>query len=206
MNVRTWKLAVAALALLPLMAGAAEVESQGMSLQARTALVDAAPQGTPFQSSGQTYRMVGGLRATPRAQGASVDQGLAAARSAPADLVEQKGPYLIFRESGAKAPPLVPAAAMIDQARSFPVVVNTRTGRLGVAANVLVVKLADVGTAQALAAANGLELDFVADRIGYAFFRVPDGRDLLGAVAAMSRDGRVTSAEIEVREHFATAR
>jgi hypothetical protein len=206
MNVSTRKFAVVALALLPAMAWGAEPAPQGMSLEARAALVEAAPKGAAFRSAGQTYQMVGGLRATPLAPGSTVDQGLAAARSAPTELVEVKGPYLVFRESATRAPALVPAAAVVDQARTFPVVVNTRTGRLGVAANVLVVKLADVAAAPALAAANGLELDFVADRIGYAFFRVPDGRDLLGAAATMSRDGRVTSAEIEVREHFATPR
>ncbi len=206
MNVSTWKLAVAALALLPAMASGAEPGPQGLSLQARASLVEGSAKGAPFQSAGQTYRMVGGLRATLLAPGSTVDQGLATARAAPENLVEVKGPYLVYRESAEKALAVVPAAAMVDQARTLPVVVNTRTGRLGVAASVLVVKLADVEAAQALAAATGLELDFVADRIGYAFFRVPDGRDLLGAAAAMAGDRRVTSAEIEVREHFAVPR
>ena len=74
--------------------------------------------------------------------------------------------------------------------------VNVRTGRLGVVANVLVVKLKDVGAAQALAAENQLSLTFVAEGIGYAFFEVPDGRDLLAAASAVGRDPRVKSAEV----------
>jgi uncharacterized protein (DUF2164 family) len=94
-------------------------------------------------------------------------------------------------------------AAAVNQSSTLPVVVNKRTGRLGVAANVLIVKLTDVGTAAFLAEASGLTLDFVAERLGLAFYTVPDGRDIQAAAASLARDSRVKSAEIEIREHFA---
>lgn len=202
MNATTSRIAAVAFALLPALALAGGNAPQGMSAQARAALVKESPKGPEFRSGGQTYRMVGGLRAATLPASASVDQGLAALRSAPDDLVERKGPFLIFREPAAQAAGVEPSARAVDGSRTLPVAVNVRNGRLGVVANVLVVKLKDVGAAQALAAANGLALTFVAEGIGYAFFEVPDGRDLLAAASAVGRDARVKSAEVEVRENF----
>lgn len=206
MNATTSRITAVVFALLPALAWGGGDAPQGMSAQARAALVKEAPKGPEFRSSGQAYRLVGGLRATALPADVSVDQGLAAVRSVPGDLVERKGPYVIYREQTGQGPALLPAAAEVDRSRTLPVAVNVRTGRLGVAANVLVVKLKDVRAAPAIAAANGLELTFVAEGIGYAFLDVPDGRDLLAAAAAVARDGRVRSAEIEVRENFQVPR
>ena len=46
-------------------------------------------------------------------------------------------------------------------------------------------------------------LEYVAEQIGYAFFRVPDGKDVVAAAAALGRDPRVLAADVEIREHFA---
>jgi hypothetical protein len=202
MNDTTSRIAAVVFALLPTLAWGGGEAPPGMSAQARAALVKEAPKGPEFRSSGQAYRIVGGLRATTLPPGDSVERGLSAVRSAPGDLVERKGPYLIFREPVEQGAGIVPSARDVDRSRTLPVAVNLRTGRLGVVANVLVVKLKDVGAAQELATANGLALTFVASGIGYAFFDVPDDRDLLAAASAVARDARVKSAEVEVRENF----
>ena len=175
----------------------------GLSAGARAALVQAAPKGAPFKSGGQTYQVVGGLRATGGG-GATMDQRLSAVGARSTDLVEVRGPFLIYRAPpAAGAAPVSAMAAEVNRSPTFPVVVNKRTGRLGVAASVLIVRLADVGTAATVAQAGGLTLDFVAERLGLAFYTVPDGRDIQAAAASLARDARVKSAEIEVREHFA---
>jgi len=175
----------------------------GLSAGARAALVQAAPKGAPFKSGGQTYQVVGGLRATAGGS-ATLDQTLSAVGAVSTDLVEVRGPFVIYRApSAAGAAPVSAMAAAVNQSSTLPVVVNKRTGRLGVAANVLIVKLTDVGTAAFLAEASGLTLDFVAERLGLAFYTVPDGRDIQAAAASLARDSRVKSAEIEIREHFA---
>lgn len=202
MNATTSRIAAVVFVLLPALAWGGGEPPPGMSAQARAALVKESPKGPEFRSSRQAYRMVGGLRATALPVGASVNQGLAAVRSSPGELVEQKGPYLIYRESLAQGTAILASAAELDRSRTFPVAVNVQTGRLGVVASVLVVKLKDVGAAPALAAANGLVLTFVAEGIGYAFFEVPEGRDLLSVASGVARDARVKSAELEVRENF----
>ena len=207
MNATTSRIAAVVFAVLPALAWGGGEPPPGMSAQARAALVKEAPKGPEFRSSGQTYRIVGGLRATALPTGASVDQGLAAVRSSPGELVDRKGPYLIFRQPAAQGAGVVPSARDVDWSRTLPVAVNVKTGRLGVVASVLVVKLKDVGAAPALAAANGLVLTFVAEGIGYAFFDVPDGQDLLAAASTVaatpassrpsSRSGRTSTSRAE---------
>jgi len=146
--------------------------------------------------------VVGGLRATGGR--GTQDERLSSVGAVASDLVEEKGPFLVYKVAAAASGAKVSATAMaVNRAQTFPVVVNTRTGRLGVAANVLIVKLASVGQAAALAESSGLTLDFVAERLGIAFYTVPDGRDIQAAAAAVAKDSRVKSAEVEVREHFA---
>ena len=202
MGFRTLQTISTILLVLPAVAWSQTPGPQGLTPSARSALVQAAPRGAPFKSGGQTYQVVGGLRAT--GGGGPLDQRLAAVGAGPSDLVEEKGPFVIFKTGTAASGSKVTATATsVNRVQTFPVVVNTRTGRLGVAANVLVVKLADVGTAAAIAEANGLTLDFVAERLGVAFYTVPDGRDIQGSAAALAKDSRVKSAEVEIREHFA---
>lgn len=212
MSALTRTAALAAAVLLPAAAGAqATPAPRGMSAVARAELVDALPRGATFQSGAQTYRVVGGLRAAPppRSGGpgaagpaGAVDERLSAVGATPSDLVEEKGGYLIYRTAPPATGAPVTATVRAAPAPSLPVVVNARTGRLGVAASVLVVRLGRVADAAAVAAASGLSIDFVAERIGTAFYGVPEGRDVVSAAAAVARDPRVKSAEVEVREHF----
>lgn len=165
----------------------------------RAALVQSLPQGAPFRSGGQSYRIVGGLAAVPRASAAGA-QGLAA--PAPAGVVERKGHYLIVRQGGA-APLAAPLAApAAGPAEPLPVAVNTRTNAFGLVLGTINVRLRDRGAAAALARDLGLELVADTPKISMAFFRVPAGGDLLAAAERLARDPRVRSAEIEVKEHF----
>jgi hypothetical protein len=202
MGSRTWKMIASMLLVLPAAAWSQTPGPQGLAPQARAALVQSSPKGASFKSGGQTYQVVGGLRAT--AGRGTPEERLSSVGVASSDLVEEKGPFLIYRSGTAAAGAKVSAmATAVNRFQTFPVVVNTRTGRLGVAANVLIVRLTSVGQAAALAETSGLTLDFVAERLGIAFFTVPDGRDIQSAAAAVAKDSRVKSAEVEVREYFA---
>ena len=164
----------------------------------RAALVQSLPQGAPFRSGGQSWRIVGGLAAVPRA--AAGAQGLAA--PAPVDVVEEKGPYLVVRQ-GSAAPLAAPLAApAAGPAGTLPVAVNTRTNAFGVVPGTIDVRLRDRGAAGALARDLGLELVAAAPGISMAFYRVPPGGDLQAAVDRLAGDARVRSAEIEVKESF----
>ena len=170
-----------------------------------------AQQGEPFLSSTrQAYRVAVELRAVPRGQDAA--EGRMAGLGIPsAELVEVKGPFLILRRpTGAGTAAATAAArvagasavATVDRTRVHPVAVNTASGRLGILSGIVVARLRNPDDAAALAQANGLELDYVAGPIRCAFFRVPDGRDVVAAATALARDARVELASPEVSETF----
>ncbi len=176
----------------------------------RAELVAASQKGPEFRNDKQTYRVVVGMQALPRGDAGASAQALKLGFST-ADVVEQKGPYVIVTRApvGATATLRLEAAsglAEVSGAPAFPVVVNVRNGQLGVVSGTLVVKMADVGEAAALAEANGLGVEYVAEPIHYAFLRVPAGRDVLAVLAALRRDARVSSAYAEIRETFNAAR
>ncbi len=176
----------------------------------RTRIVASAQKGAPFQEGRQAYQVIVGLRAAVRGPG-TAEARLSALGVPTADLVEEKGPFVVYARA-VRVPTaeggLAAASAVnsVDSSPTYPVVVNVRTGELGVLPGVIIVKLARPADAEPLATANGLAVDFVAENIGYAFLKVPDGRDVVAAAAAVARDPRVTTAYPEVREHFAVPR
>ncbi|MEI6225968.1 MAG: hypothetical protein WCS72_14550 [Deltaproteobacteria bacterium] len=168
------------------------------------ALVRSLPKGAEFRSDGRTYRPVAGLRAAPRT--ASRNDGQSplqqASPAATTDVVvEDKGPYVIYRDASAVS---AAGASLVGTPRvtKGSVVVNVRTGQLGIADGLITAKLTDVGAAQALAAANGLTVEFVAGPIGYVYFKAPPSRDLAAAAAALAKDPRVKAAYPGVQESF----
>jgi hypothetical protein len=168
--------------------------------QQRKGFVKSLTKGKPFKSGGQKYQFVGGVRAVVRGSHETTQQALAKAEAAPGDLVETKGNHLLFRQASAAAP--LAAQASVNQTATLPVVVNTRTGNLGVALGTLTTRLKDASEAEAVARDHGLQLMLSAAHLSTAFYQVPPGRDLQAVVAALARDGRVISAKIDVKEHF----
>lgn len=167
--------------------------------QQREAFVKGLPRGATFRSNGQTYQMAGNLRALPASPRHAPEQVLAAAGLGSADLVERKGPYLVVREAGAmsQAVQTSPSGAF-----THPVAVNAGTGALGVVTGTVAVRLRSAATAVAIARDHGLELEATATGIRAAFYRVGATEDVVAAAAALARDRRVRSAEVEVREAF----
>jgi hypothetical protein len=102
--------------------------------------------------------------------------------------------------TGLAAPAADPAARRAQIVTSAEKGTSFQAGRQTY--RVVVVKLAPGADAQALAQANGLAVDHVAVGIGYAYLRVPDGRDVVAAAAALARDKRARAAYPEIRETF----
>ena len=157
----------------------------------------ALPQGDALTSGGESYVVLSDVRAVPSDPGQE-----------PAGLtvLERKGRFLVYRET---RPALKSASAMTVQDAGLTgqpllthaVVLNPRTGNLGVVLGTLIVKLADMSQADALAAAHGLTLSSRFDHLGLAFYTAAPGRDLAAATAALRADMRVTSADPEILEH-----
>jgi hypothetical protein len=194
MDIRTMLLAAAV--LLP---GCASAQAAPPSQAEVRALVGSLPQGSEFRSGGRTYRPVAGLRAV-------IDQGNATSPEVPSarlpggSVVDAKGAYVIYREP--VAPAAAATAATLDRVTANSVVVNTRSGRLGIVNGVLNVDLQDVEAAQAIADQYGLVVDRVATGIGAAFFRAPPGTDLRAVAARLARDPRVKSVDLDIKEDF----
>ena len=89
---------------------------------------------------------------------------------------------------------------------SLPVALNTRTGNLGVVLGTLIVHLRDATDAPAVARDHDLLVASMAWQLSVAFLKVPVGRDLIAAAAALSSDERVVSAELEVSEGLTAKR
>ncbi len=197
MTTQIGRYAVLAAIVLPLLA---QAQAGGLPVAQRRALVSSLPQGAEFRSGGQTYRPVGGLRATLRGP-AEVVQGAQAAAPATGEVVEILGPFAIHRALAAEAPASA-ATTGVGATTSRAVVVNVRTGSLGIATGIVTAKLVDAGTARAIAAANGVTLRHASEGTGYAFFGVPEGRDLVEVAAAIARSPGVEMAEVNVKEDF----
>jgi hypothetical protein len=195
--------ALAALAAFPAMA---QVTTAALA-QRRSEVLTSALKGPAFTAGARPkYQVVVGLRAVLD-EGSSPEARLAALRRPASSLVEAKGPYVLFQETvtGATSRARVAAASVVvplDGTTSFPVVLNTQTGELGVLPGIVVVKLRDPADAASLAKENGFALEYLAEPIRYGFFRVPDLRNVIEAAAKLAADPRVEDAYPEVREHF----
>ena len=196
-------LAALALAALPLLSAAQQDGAAPGAAERHRALVESLPRGPAFESGGERYQPVEGIRAVVRRPGESFDDALARAGAAPSDLVEPKGRFLLFRQGPAAPGAARPAAS---PGRTCPVAVNARTGKLGVVLGSIVARLRHVMDARAVAADHGLAVAFVAPQLSTAFYRVAPGQDAQAAAAALARDGRVEWAEVEVKEHVAEPR
>ncbi len=197
-------LTVAVLAALPALAQVAPSAAAARRAQ----LLSSAPRGSTFAAgTRESYQVVVGLRAVAR--GSATPEARLEALGLPAsDAVEVKGPFVIFQQAatGATATARLAAASAvtaIDRTPAYPVVLNPRTGGLGILPGVVIAKLRDTADAASLAEANGLQIDYVAQMTRYGFFRVPEGGDPVTAAAALAMDPRVVTAYPEVREHFA---
>jgi hypothetical protein len=201
MRTYTTTLALLGLLLPPAACLAQEKGAVTTAALERRALVESLPKGSAFRSGGQEYQIVGGVRAVAKGPEAEERQALEAVGAAAADLLEAKGGFLVYREAAGAAP--VAARAAAGPGSTLPVAVNRRTGGLGIVLGSLTVRLRDPAVAEAVAREHGLRLTFSAPHLSTAFYQVPQGQDIQAAAAELARDGRVTTAEIEVKEHFA---
>ncbi len=163
----------------------------------RQALLKSLARGATFESAGQRYQIVSGVRAVAMEAQSTERQALARAGAAPADHLETKGSFVVFRGTAGGAPLAAEAAS------TLPVAVNQRTGGFGVVLGSITVRLHDPAAAEAVARDHGLGLILNAPHLSTAFLKVPAGQDIQAAAGALAKDARVASAEIEVKEYFA---
>lgn len=200
-----WKTGIMLLAVLGLVASA---RAQPMSDLLRKEGAPSPPpkpdyasmaQGDSFTSThGVTFVVLPELRA--------VESAPAGALTEP--VLERKGSFQIYRRSGlhAHSERLAVATESIGQhtLTTHAVVLNRRTGGLGIVLGRMVVSLADIAQSDAVAAAYGLTVATRYDENGIVIYRSAPGQDLGALTQALRADSRVLSADPEILQYLRT--
>lgn len=160
---------------------------------ARAARLAALPRGAALESTAGPRTHLPTLRALVLGPGERVDDALAAVGRSRSAVVEQRGPWLVYREADAEKPRVVRRGGR----RTLPVLAAP-DGRLGVAPGTLRVELGSGVPAGAVAARAGLSVHREFPDRGVAFLDVPDGAELGDAAARVRAVPGVGSAEVEV--------
>jgi subtilisin-like proprotein convertase family protein len=172
---------------------AGQSKSSGLASPRMQALAQV-PKGASFQSSGQDYRLVLGIRAIDERRSGAAVVRRAAAGATGSNLLERKGPYAIYR---------LPAGAVATGgATTRAVAVNTRSGQFGVITGTITARAASAAEARIAAKAAGVALEYFTESTGYAFFHVPEGGDALAAAASLRAVSALRGIQVEVREGY----
>ena len=152
------------------------------------------PVGSNITSNKQQYQILSGVRAAELQTDEQPQQALT--RMGGDKMIETKGTFILFSAQQSAA------SVTSVNGTSYPAAYNTRTGGIGIVPGTLNVKLKNMSTANAVAAAYNLEVVRVFAHLQTAFYRVKTGQDVVSAAASLSADARVESAEVEVIEHL----
>ena len=198
MNLRLIALLIAFLAL-PALVQAAD-KSATTDVSERATLLKTLSRGATVTSNKQKYQILPDVRAAESLPQEQPQQTLT--RHGGSKLIETKGAFVVFTA----APQSAASIRSVNDATSYPTVLNQRTGRIGILPGTLSVKLKNMDSAAAVATDHGLEVVRVFAHLQVAFYRVKPDQDVVAAAASLTADPRVENAEVEVIEHMAVTR
>lgn len=160
-------------------------------------LLLAQPRGVAVLSNNEQYQLLPGVRATTSKASEQPQQTLS--RVGGNAVIETKGNFVVYTAAaqGASA-----SIAQTGNVTTYPTVLNSRTGGVGILPGTVNVKLKNMGNAAAVASDHGLELLHAFAHLQLASYRVKPGQDVVAAAAKLAADARVASAEVEVLEHM----
>jgi len=193
MNIRLVAMLIVYFAL-PTLAQAVD-RAKTAAVTERAALLQSAGRGTTISSNNQQYQILTGVRAAESLSKEQPQQTLT--RMGGGKLIETKGSYVVFSAAQQSA-----ASVTSVNGTSYPTVLNSRTGGIGIVPGTLSVKLKNSANAAVIAADHGLEVVRIFAHLQTAFYRIKPGQDVVAAAAALSADARVASAEVEVIEQI----
>jgi hypothetical protein len=116
------------------------------------------------------------------------------------EYLESKGDFQFFRFNGITRNNLATMDADDEDQEKFPVVLNERTRQFGIISGTLIVKLQSPAEAQEIADQYQIEILDNFPHLGYVYFTLPAGENLLNLKRTIAGDGRVLNAELEVME------
>jgi hypothetical protein len=193
MNIRLIAVLIAFLAL-PMLAQAADKAANAAATQ-RATVLKSQNRGATVTSNKQRYQILPGVRAAKIQPQERPQQTLT--RAGGGQMIETKGPYVVFTAAQQGAVSVM----QVNGAMSYPTVINSRTGGIGILPGTVRAQLKNVGSAAAIASYHGLELVREFAHLRTAFFRARPGQDVVAASASLAADSRVVSAEVDVLEH-----
>jgi hypothetical protein len=162
----------------------------------RNATLQSLGRGATLTSNEQEYQVLPGARAVQSQPQETQQQ--AVARVGGGQAIESKGNFVVYstpQQGGA-------SVAQVRGVTTYPAVLNTRSGNIGILPGTIRVKLKDATSAAAIASDKGLTLAGQLAHLQMAVYRVKAGQDLAAAAASLAADVRVVSAEVEVLEHM----
>lgn len=162
----------------------------------RSAALQAAGRGATLTSNSQEYQILPRVRAAESRPQDTQQQ--AVTRAGGSQLIESKGNFVVYVASTQGTASIT----QVNGVTTYPTVLNTRTGGIGILLDTLNVKLKDITTAAAVASDLGLEQVRQFAHLQIVFYRVKSGQDVVAAAASLAGDSRVVSAEVEVLEHM----
>lgn len=162
----------------------------------RNATLQTLGRGATLTSNEQQYQVLPGARAVQSQPQETQQQ--AVARVGGGQTIESKGNFVVYstpQQGGA-------SVAQVRGVTTYPTVLNTRTGSIGILPGTIRVTLKDATSAAAIASDMGLTLVGQLAHLQMAVYRAKAGQDVAVAAASLAADSRVLSAEVEVLENI----
>ena len=165
-------------------------------------------KGTLFQSEKETYYFLPELYSViysgnPDNTASGNLTSIQSERSA--SLIQKKGRFSIY-QSGLKVQDSKMTCQTVLANTLYPVVLNSRTGNLGIVTGNVIVKLKDIEQADEIAAEFNLNLKKAYSHLSTAFYLPSSDQDMLQLTEELGNDSRVKRATIEVLEYIQEAR
>jgi len=163
----------------------------------RAAMLETLQKGKQIQGSRGQYRHVPEVLAVARRTNETPEEAIARMGAGGEQLLETKGRLVLFRSTQQK-----PASVEgVGGSAVYPVVVNARTGTLGVLTGTVIVKPKSIADAAAIASSHGLEKGKEYPQLQVVFYRAKAGTDIADVAAALQADPRIESAYPEIIEY-----
>jgi hypothetical protein len=159
-------------------------------------------RGAQVTVHGRAYVLLPEVRAVRgRRTGESATQALARLNLAGRTMVEEKGPFVLYREAVVAEGATLPTPAA--NSPSLPVLLNATLGSLAIVSGAVRVQLRDPAETAAIASAHQLNVTHRLDHLRVAYFRPAAGRDLLALLESLRADAQVQAADLELLEFIA---
>jgi len=161
-------------------------------------------KGSAFSSRGESYVVLTEVHAVQAASAEEADSSaLIRVGLVGASVMQRKGVHVLYRTPAGTATNPEASLIALPGAVARPVVLNTRTGQLGIVLGTIIAKLHNPADTEDLALKYGVQIQADFKHLSMAVFAVKPGRDVAAAAQQLQADSRVESADVEVIEQVA---